>query len=227
MKATREYIEERYYYWRAEIAGAGLWNETSFGKIEIKLRKKSRRCNGMFKRRVRLAGGCKKVTDSIFIYNNQEDFDVVFLDSIIVHEMIHQFIMQSGVTDNRPHGKIFRQMMNAINSAFPGRLKIEISHRVTYNNDSEGEGETEHSLLILHKSKYCYCCVISNNRKDYFNRMLGKLAHGTGITFFCNGVSHDRIFEKYSRCRSRLHGIRMPLGEWESFRAKHGITLLK
>ena len=49
------------------------------------------------------------------------------LEDTIIHEMIHYYILYNGLKDTSPHGKLFRQMMKAINEKFARH--IAVSHR--------------------------------------------------------------------------------------------------
>lgn len=50
-------------------------------------------------------------------------------EDVIIHEMIHYFIMYNELADTSPHGEIFKGMMKAINKAY--RRDISISRRIT------------------------------------------------------------------------------------------------
>lgn len=57
------------------------------------------------------------------------------LDDVIIHEMIHYYILSSQISDTSPHGKIFMSMMTDINRRF-GR-HITVSRRAAAD-DSYG-----------------------------------------------------------------------------------------
>ena len=55
-------------------------------------------------------------------------------EDVIIHEMIHLYIASGNMKDSSSHGRIFRTMMNEINSKY-GR-HIVVSHRIKPSDDS-------------------------------------------------------------------------------------------
>lgn len=55
-------------------------------------------------------------------------------EDVIIHEMIHLYIASGHMKDSSSHGRIFRTMMNEINSKY-GR-HIVVSHRIKPSDDS-------------------------------------------------------------------------------------------
>ena len=68
------------------------------------------------------------VNPIIEISDNYDYTESQFRD-ILVHEMIHYYILLNGIRDTSKHGQVFRRMMNDINQKY-GR-HISISHRST------------------------------------------------------------------------------------------------
>lgn len=224
MKPTQKYLEERHGHWLRLIAEKGIWDGTRFGAVEIKLRPKSRRNNGLYKRRIiLLKNGTLTEKHQLIVYNNYSDYDPIFLDSILVHEMIHQYIAQASLKDTRSHGPLFRDFMRRINTVFSGSLNIEISHR-GIKDDNVIRADSSYCLLYLQLPAQCYCCVVNPKSKDYFTRMLKRKARALGVTAWSWCVSSDTFFEGYVRCTRTLHGIKMPCPEWEAFKVSHGIA---
>lgn len=56
-------------------------------------------------------------------------------EDTIIHEMIHYYIGVNGLKDTSAHGKVFRQMMEAINQKY-GR-KLTISHKTSPEQSEE------------------------------------------------------------------------------------------
>lgn len=65
-------------------------------------------------------------------------------DDVILHEMIHYYILLNGIRDTSKHGQVFRRMMNDINQKY-GR-HITISHRST--KEELPEDTREHPTII-------------------------------------------------------------------------------
>ena len=65
------------------------------------------------------------------------------MDDVILHEMIHYYILLNGIHDTSKHGQVFRRMMNEINQKY-GR-HITISH---YSTSEELPEESAHPAMI-------------------------------------------------------------------------------
>ena len=48
---------------------------------------------------------------------------------MIVHEMIHCYIAQKNIKDNRDHGKVFKQMMNDYNRHYGLNITVKIDNK--------------------------------------------------------------------------------------------------
>lgn len=55
------------------------------------------------------------------------EMDRALLEDVVIHEMIHYFILIHNLEDTSPHGEIFKALMRSINASY-GR-HIAISHR--------------------------------------------------------------------------------------------------
>ena len=62
-------------------------------------------------------------------FSSRFDLPEPELEDTIIHEMIHYYIRLRGIKDTSAHGKVFRQMMEDINTRY-GR-QITVSHRTT------------------------------------------------------------------------------------------------
>lgn len=81
-----------------------------------------------FKTRRKLFGGVEYYDFRLRI-STRYKLSEAELEDTIIHEMIHYYIKYNGIKDTSAHGKVFRQMMNDINSNY-GR-HITISHRAS------------------------------------------------------------------------------------------------
>lgn len=216
MKLTLEYIQERHRFWKEEIAMAGIWNASLFQDVKLIIRKNHRNYNALFQRAYVRRSNVRHREDRIIIYNKTEEFEEKYLNSLIVHEMIHQYLLQSGKTGIRPHGKEFKELMNQINETFPDRLEIKIRS----NNPSlpsQGEGDTLHHILLLWTSQLCYCCVINPSKLEFFQRKVARDKKKGLILDYEWKVSTDYYFRQFSRCTKVLSGKSMPHDEVEDY----------
>ena len=74
-------------------------------------------------------------------------------EDVIIHEMIHLYIASGNMKDSSSHGRIFRTMMNEINSKY-GR-HIVVNHRIKPSDDSPR----------LTRSRFHFCLDISGRRE--------------------------------------------------------------
>ncbi|MCM1021683.1 MAG: SprT-like domain-containing protein [Muribaculum sp.] len=218
-------IRERHSYWLEKIAGAGIWNRAGFKPVSIIVKPFSRTCNGKFQRKTTIVGGKRTVSDSIIIYLNSADGTEMGIDNVLVHEMIHQYIYQSGLTDTSSHGQIFRSLMTRINTTFADQLHIAISTRS--KPTEAGPGSSEHIILSIQIGEHVYCCPINQSRVKYFALYLHKNRTSLRIDSYSWYISDDRHFNRVSHCRTRLHGEKIAVDEFSDFVAHYRMQLIR
>jgi len=90
--------------------------------------------------------------------NKRVDLPVDLLEDVIIHEMIHYYIVHKRVKDTSAHGQEFRKIMNFINATY-GR-HISISHKGANNFSQQLYGK---------KTKpHAFCIVQLNTEKRAF-----------------------------------------------------------
>lgn len=94
-------------------------------------------------------GQCMKTKEGVFSIKVSISFDLLQEDweDVIIHEMIHYYIMSNKLHDTSSHGKLFVQLMDSINRQF-GR-HITISHR---SQPSQVVKKTAscHAIAVVH-----------------------------------------------------------------------------
>lgn len=227
MKLSIEYLNQRHAYWMYRIGETGLWNPAFFKTVTIQIRPACKSYNALFSRKWLKIKGKRTLTDRIFIYNKVEDFDPVFLDSILVHEMIHQYIIQNKIKDTSPHGRVFREFMYKINTLFPKELKIRISDR----NPSEATSPVvvkQHTLLILHLTTgISYCAIVNPSKTTYFEYLVRRNFRNWKIKEYFWATSESPVFNNYSRCTRSLHGIKKSTEELKRFCNLHNVREIR
>lgn len=100
--------------------------------------------------------------------SNRYDLPENDIEDIIIHEMIHFHIHLAGIHDSSSHGRVFRKIMNEINTRF--KRNITVSHRCT-PEQLDTDRHMEHKIICL--------CTMTDGRQ-----------------LVCN-VSKSRVFEIY------------------------------
>lgn len=221
IKLTPEYLQNRYEFWKEQIGTTNIWNAHKFKPVKLLIRKNHRDYNALFQRKFNKTN--RTMEDKIIIYNKVEVFDKVYLDSLIVHEMIHQYLTQNNMDGMDPHGKPFTEMMNQINKHFTSKLNIQI------RSDNpmiplRGKGEILHYLLLILKETECFCCIIHHKRIQHFNLQVKTLKNLGKINDFLWAKSYDCYFNDATRCMKVLSGEVMTLNEMKTFCKEYNIT---
>ena len=86
------------------------------------------------------------LTDFRMIISTRFDLPEEELEDVIIHEMIHYYIGWKNLRDTSTHGKVFREMMEGINSRF-GR-HITVSHHLTAAQREELIDKREKKHLV-------------------------------------------------------------------------------
>lgn len=226
MKLSIEYLNQRHDYWKWRIGDKGIWNPLCFLPVTMVIRKDCRSYNGMFQRKIVTKGKNREVTDKIIIYNKVEDFNECFLDSVLVHEMIHQYIIQNEIKDTRSHGRIFKGYMNMINRIFPDELKINVKGR-NPGVAQQGPGEKLHTILLMeYNDGTWFLAVVNSSKKDYFEGLLKKWRRKWGIRNYYWAQSGDVYFNNFRRCTRVLHGLKKSREEMTSFCTRYKVILI-
>lgn len=217
MKLSLEYLKQRHDYWIGRIGNTGIWNPLCFLPVGLVIRKDCKSYNGMFQRKVRFKAGKREITDKIIIYNKVEDFDPKFLDSVLVHEMIHQYIIQNEIKDTRTHGRVFSGYMKRINEAFSGELQISVRDR-NPGIPMKGAGDKVHNLLLMqyHNLKW-FIAVINPSKIGFFEEMIRRYGKRWDIKTYFWAESDDVYFNNYRRCTRSLHGVKKTQAEMVKF----------
>ena len=225
MKLSIEYLNQRHAYWINRIGDKGIWNPLCFCPLTLVIKKDCKSYNGMFQRRIKIKMGKKEITDKIIIYNKVDDFDPKFLDSVLVHEMIHQYIIQNEIKDTRTHGKIFRGYMNRINENFKGELQISVRDR-NPGVPQKGPGEKTHKLLLLqYKDDKWFLAVINPSKVTFFEDLIKRYGRSWSVKSHYWTESNDVHFNNYRRCTRTLHGLKKSRSEMIEFCKEFGVRI--
>ncbi len=144
VRVTTDYIRERFARFNDMVFG---------GRLRMPPLKVSnaRATLGQVRcRRVPQGDGTWRYEDFVFVISGRLRLDESALDDVILHEMIHYYILSNRIPDTAPHGTVFRSMMNEINRRY-GR-NIGVRHKMT---DAEHDADAHRSLHTV--------CVVRGN----------------------------------------------------------------
>lgn len=213
MELTVEYLRLRHDYWIRKLADKGIWEADNFKPVEIVMRERCRSFVGMFQRKWVRVNVRKRLRDRIIVYRQSADMSVEEIDGTLVHEMIHQYIIQNDFPDTSPHGKLFKDFMQRINAALPQELRISIYDEAP---TLKGPGTKMHKLILLwFKDGECYCCKINPTKVPIFINYLKRTVTSpdSNIKGYLLCESNDMYFDDLTACRKRFSGLPMSLPE--------------
>lgn len=221
-----EYLNERHGYWLGRIAGAGIWDAARFAPVFICVRPRSRTRRGAFLRSFIGSVIRRRHIDRIFIYRGAIEMDVRDIDNVLVHEMIHQYIVQSGIRDNRPHGRAFTSLMQRINAAFPSELHLTVSTRRSEAEIVSGTGSRRHILLSLEIAGQYRLCRVSRNAALRFASYFRQNSSALGVESVGVYESFDLYFDSLPECRTRLRGLVLDVADFTEYCERYRMVKL-
>lgn len=226
MAVTLSYITERHAYWMERIARAGVWKAEEFDRVTLRVKPPARTLNGKFMRRVirsRNPLGIHGVEDTLIVYDNPWLDTPVKIDSVLVHEMIHQYIYQARLRDTSSHGRRFRSFMQSINRLFSGELHLSVSERAPREQLMPRRKAALHTLALVEIDGKVYCCRVMPSALPKLTAQLSRLVKRRQISGWRLYSSTDSFFDGISACRTRLHGLRMSVAEVPTFITTHAL----
>lgn len=122
MKATRQFVEKKFEEFNRRMFGGHL------PPLPIKMSEASSFLGMCVSKVKKYPGGKTEHSDFELRISTLHDVSEEELEDVIIHEMIHYFIMWNELIDTSPHGDIFKSLMRSINKTY-GR-NISISFRV-------------------------------------------------------------------------------------------------
>lgn len=118
------------------------------------------------------------------------------IEDVLIHEMIHYYILANGYRDTSPHGKLFKQLMNHINARF-GR-HITISIRTVAAENKQDLQVRQHLVCVMTFSGIgCGVAVVARSR---IFRLWDKMNCLEGFKSCEWWVTDDPYFNRFPRC---------------------------
>ena len=141
--------------------------------------------------------GTWRYDDFEFVVSGRLGLDARALDDVIIHEMIHYYILSNQIQDTGPHGRVFRRMMEEINSRY-GR-NIGVRHRLTEAERDADTRRTLHLVCVVKGDGWTGIIVAARTRV----RMLWNApTRITGVTQWSWFASYDPYWNRYPHVRT-------------------------
>lgn len=144
MKATIAYVEEKFEELNGQIFAGKL------PKLPIDLSDVSSTLGQCVCQERLQTDGTKEYSDFRMKINSRIDLPENLIEDVIIHEMIHYFILFNGLHDTAPHGEIFMAIMRSINGYF-GRQITVVHHSTTDEREQAiSTKRTWHVIADIH-----------------------------------------------------------------------------
>lgn len=127
------------------------------------------------------------------LYRQRTEFEFI---NILVHEMLHQWIFESGTKDTSSHGYWFKHYMYQINSTYG--FNLSISTMVQKEIKTGKTAKQIYVILFQYDNEDCFQ-IISDNKIEMFMFQHRFLKHNPKLY-----VSHDAFFTNLRKCRERI-----------------------
>ena len=214
---TVQFMRERHQYWAKKLFEEKIF-KTILPQINFEIKYSVKSFNGKFK--VRINSG--KAIQTIILYPTTSTPTLYWIDSILVHEMIHQYIYHQQIKDTSSHGRYFKYFMNSINLLFDHMLKINVSTPVIRQ---QGKSNYISIFILLRFSDKFFLCKIKPSKIDYFNTLIlgKKIDFKWPLVTYGWYTSNDIYFKDSRECTSRLSGSVFPNYRFEEIIEKYNL----
>lgn len=159
---------------------------------------------GQMRRRLQYAPSGRRQVQYVLTINTRYHLAPREVEDVILHEMIHYYIMVSGIRDTSAHGTHFRHIMDRINHQY-GRA-ISVSSRAAHLTDDSPQRRRWQVLCLIRLSSGSLgvICPARTRIGDIWRQ----LQHAPGISSCRWYWSDDPFFGRYPRSRSlRMYRI--------------------
>lgn len=170
---------------------------------------------GTFKSKVKGNGGSRskeKGNDNREFTISLSDYwtgDVFFFQNILLHEMIHFYIVYHRYKDNSPHGTLFRAQMKRLNLL---GWDISIGKKLSeLKPANKTPNDWRVVLAVVTNDEKYYLCVISQGS---VRRLDMKLRRTTWLKKYSWHITNEDYFQTFRQCRS-LRGKFVTKDFWE------------
>lgn len=142
--------------------------------------------------------GRKRISNCLITISRFYDLPEKEIHNVLLHEMIHYYIAISGKRDTAPHGKLFREQMNRLNSQFG--WNITISAKTGKWTIAERNKESSFLVLAIKLKDNSHMLTVVN--PNYRNEIDLKCQQITDIKEWKWYIAEDEYFAHFPRVRN-------------------------
>lgn len=140
MKATVEFVEEKIVEFNELIFAGRL------PKVPVRITASASALGSCVHKSMPRPDGTSRHFGFELRVSARVDLSERELEDVIIHEMIHYFILYNGLRDTSPHGVIFKSLMQTINASY--HRNITISHSYTPEQKEQVCGDRRSMRVI-------------------------------------------------------------------------------
>lgn len=117
------------------------------------------------------------------------------VEDVIIHEMIHYYILSNQMQDNGPHGNILKGMMQDINKRF--NHNISVTHKKTREEEEKDDDVRQHLLCVVRFRTNQYGIAVSTRTRLFeLWDIMPTFSKAAEVTWY---VTTDPFFNRYPR----------------------------
>ena len=192
MKATVEYVKQKFQE----------YNDLCFGGIlkPLPIRLSSARTflGQVSYRREKNPDGTWHYFGFIFRINTLIDLSENEVEDVIIHEMIHYYILSNQIQDTSIHGVVFTRMMKEINAKY--NRHITVSHKVTKEERDNDTRVRQHLVCVVRlRNNQRGIAIAARSRIFQLWDEIPRIPSVAECSWY---VSTDPFFNRYPRVQS-------------------------
>ena len=121
------------------------------------------------------------------------------LQTVLLHEMIHLYIAWKGIRDDAPHGRVFRRMMDELNTRYGWNITVSTSMRGRQTTTPRDSNRQRLVLALENSRGECFLSVVNPRYAVRLKAQLGRAIDVRPRVWF---VSTDPFFADFTTVRS-------------------------
>lgn len=192
MRPSVIFLREKYQYFN------NLCFNNSLPDIDIKL-SRSRTAGGNLRfHYLKNAFGVKKVKSPVISISIIYDLPQDVVEDVLIHEMIHYYILVKKLKDTSMHGVVFRREMERINTTYNRNITITLK-----NTDIDYSQDTQRKMHFVCVFKHTDGrTMFAPTTKSSFRKLWKQMETATAITEIKWYLTNNPYFNRFRHVRT-------------------------